>query len=102
MSLTSLMFEDQQFVYRLADSVTEAGSILSLLSQALHRDFSYREYEWFKLKHPFFPSRTYAAYEKSTNRLAATMCMRPFRYRICGKDHVAPVRQHGLPHCRQS
>jgi hypothetical protein len=98
MSLTSLMFEDQRFVYRLADSVTEARSILSLLSQAFHRDFSYREYEWFKLKHPLFPSRTYAAYEKSTTRLAATMCMQPFRYRICGSDHAVSLAVSAATH----
>jgi hypothetical protein len=69
-----------------------------LLSQVFHRDFSYEEYEWFKLKHPFFPSRAYAAYEKSSERLASMMCMRPLAYRIGGQDEVVGLAVSAATH----
>ncbi len=98
MNLTGLVCEDERFVYGFADPVREARSLLSLLSQAFHRDFSYEEYEWFKLKHPFFPSRAYVAHEKSTDRLASMMCMRPLAYRIGGKEHVASLAVSAATH----
>ncbi len=98
MNLTGLISEDEKFVYGFADPESEALSLLSLLSQAFRRDFSYEEYEWFKLKHPFFPSRAYVAYEKSTDRLASMMCMRPFAYRIGEKDHVVSLAVSAATH----
>jgi Acetyltransferase (GNAT) domain len=97
-SLTSLTCEDQRFVYGLADPVEDARSLLSLLSHAFHRDFSYEEYEWFKLRHPFFPSRAYAAYEKATGRLASMICMRPLAYRIGGQDEVVSLAVSAATH----
>lgn len=98
MNLTGLVCEDEKFVYGSADPVTEARSLLSLLSRAFLRDFSYEEYEWFKLKHPFFPSRAYVAYEKSTVRLVSMMCMRPFAYRIGGKGQVVSLAVSAATH----
>ncbi len=98
MGLISLLCEDQRFAYGLADPIREARSLLLLLTQAFHRNFSYAEYEWFKLKHPFFPSRAYAAYEKSTERLASMMCMRPLAYRIGGRDEVVGLAVSAATH----
>jgi hypothetical protein len=98
MSLTSVLHEDQRFVYGLADPAEDARSLLSLLSEAFHRDFSYEEYEWFKLRHPFFPSRAYAAYEKTTDRLASMMCMRPLAYRIGRQDEAVSLAVSAATH----
>jgi hypothetical protein len=98
MSLATVICEDGKFIYGLVDPAREARSLLLLLSQTFHRNFSHEEYEWFKLRHPHFPSRAYAAYEKSTDRLASMMCMRPSAYRIGGKDNVVSLAVSAATH----
>ncbi len=74
--------EDERFVYRLADPVTEGTSLWRFYCESFGRGFSFAEFDWFKARHPFGPSRVYVAQEKLTGRLAASMSMQTFVYRF--------------------
>jgi hypothetical protein len=79
-----LLSEDERFVYRLVDPVKEGNSLWRFYCESFGRDFSFTEFEWFKVRHPLGPSRVYVAQEKSTGRFAASMGMQKFLYRFNG------------------
>jgi len=75
---------DHRFLFRRVDPQEEKEKLLQFFREGYGRNFSWEEYQWFKLSHPYSHSRVYLAQEAETERFAAVMCMIPFQYRYGG------------------
>lgn len=89
---------DTRFVLRRADFRREAARLLSFRREAFGRDFDTAELLWFNLKHPYYDARAYVAEEKSTERIASSICMLPFRYKIGGDTKLVSLAMGGATH----
>lgn len=98
MPLPESISEDDRFIYAQVDPHAGGREILAFLSEAFGLDFSYAEYEWFKLRHPYSRSRVYVAYEKSSEVLAAAVCSQTFTYRIGGEKERISLLVSGATH----
>jgi GNAT superfamily N-acetyltransferase len=82
MSGPEIIMEDAEFVFRLADPLSEGPRIHAFRREAFARDFELEHFEWFYLNYPYSRNRVYIAEEKSTGRIASAITMLPFRFRI--------------------
>jgi GNAT superfamily N-acetyltransferase len=87
-----------RFVFRRADFRLEADRLVSFRREAFGRAFSTDEVLWFNFKHPYYDARAYVAEEKSTKRIASSICMLPFRYRVGGATTMVSLATGGATH----
>ncbi len=90
--------DDGRFVFRRLDFRQEADRLVSFRREAFGRAFSTDELLWFNLKHPYYDARAYVAEEKPTKRIASSICMLPFRYRVGGGTKLVSLAMGGATH----
>jgi hypothetical protein len=78
---TAVLAENDRFVFRIADPVTEGTELFRFLAAGYQRDFRFEEFAWYKTCHPLGKTRPYVAQEKDSGRFVASISMQTFLYR---------------------